>query len=99
MPNEVRQRGWLKSSTTCHPRKQQPIDALIRRLRRHFLPKGEGYQQTPRNHRLMLYLNIYLTVKDAANVEKVRGLLAEQGRLSREEPGCSRFEVYHSQTD
>lgn len=47
----------------------------------------------------MIYANIWLTVKDAANVEKVRELLAEQARLSREEPGCARFEVYQSQND
>ena len=47
----------------------------------------------------MYYLNVWLTVKDAADVDTVRGLLAEQGRLSRAEPGCVRFEVYQSQTD
>ena len=47
----------------------------------------------------MLYLNIWLTVKDPADVEKVRGLLAEQARLSRQEPGCARFEVYQSNND
>ena len=47
----------------------------------------------------MLYLNIWLTVKDPADVEKVRDLLAEQGRLSRQEPGCIRFEVYQSSND
>ena len=47
----------------------------------------------------MIYLIILLTVKDEADVEKVSELLAEQGRRSREEPGCLRFEVYHSTTD
>lgn len=47
----------------------------------------------------MICLNILLSVKDPASVDTVRGLLAEQGRLSRAEPGCLRFEVYHSQTD
>jgi quinol monooxygenase YgiN len=47
----------------------------------------------------MIYLNVVLTVKEAQDVEKVRGLLAEQGRLSLQEPGCRRFEVYHSQND
>ena len=47
----------------------------------------------------MLYLNIWLTVKDPADVEKVRNLLAAQGRLSRQEPGCIRFEVYQSSND
>src|SRR5215470_13950297 len=47
----------------------------------------------------MLYLNILLTVKDPGDVEKIRGLLAEQARLSRQEPGCNRFEVYQSNND
>ena len=47
----------------------------------------------------MIYLNVILTVKDPANVETVRNLLVEQGRHSRQEPGCVRFEVYHSTAD
>lgn len=47
----------------------------------------------------MICLNILLQVKDSADVEKVRGLLVEQRRLSLQEPGCLRFEVYHSQND
>ena len=47
----------------------------------------------------MIYANIWLTVKDPADVPAVRDLLAEQGRLSRAEPGCARFEVYHSQAE
>lgn len=47
----------------------------------------------------MIRVNILLQVKEAGDVEKVQGLLAEQGRLSRQEPGCVRFEVYHSQND
>ena len=44
----------------------------------------------------MLCVNIILTVIDPADVDSIRDLLAEQGRLSRAEPGCLRFEVYHS---
>ena len=47
----------------------------------------------------MLYLNIWLTVKDPSDAQKVKELLAEQARLSRQEPGCVRFEVYHSNND
>jgi quinol monooxygenase YgiN len=47
----------------------------------------------------MLYLNVWLTVKDPANTQKVLELLAEQAHLSRKEPGCVRFEVYHSNND
>ena len=44
-------------------------------------------------------LNIILRVIAPADVPKVRELLREQGRLSRQEPGCLRFEVYHSESD
>jgi quinol monooxygenase YgiN len=47
----------------------------------------------------MIYLNVLLTVKDPATIEQVRELLTEQARLSRQEPGCLRFEVYQSQND
>jgi quinol monooxygenase YgiN len=47
----------------------------------------------------MLYLNVWLTVKNRADVEAVRKLLSEAAQKSREEPGCKRFEVYHSTTD
>lgn len=47
----------------------------------------------------MFYLNVWLTVKDRADVETVRNLLSEAARNSRKEPGCSRFEVYHSTSD
>ena len=47
----------------------------------------------------MYCLNVWLTVKDAANVETVRKLLAQQVQLSRAEPGCLRFEAYHSEAD
>lgn len=47
----------------------------------------------------MFHINVWLTVKDAANVATVRGLLAEQGKLTRLEPGCLRFEVFHSEAD
>ncbi len=47
----------------------------------------------------MIYANIMLRVKNSADVPVIRELLAEQRRLSLEEPGCERFEVYHSTTD
>ena len=46
----------------------------------------------------MVYNNVILSVKSTDDIEMVRELLAEQARLSSEEPGCIRFEVYHSQT-
>lgn len=47
----------------------------------------------------MRALFVVLTVKEPGDVEKVSALLAEQTRLSRLEPGCLRFEVYHSEND
>jgi len=47
----------------------------------------------------MIQLNVILQVKSADDIEKVRGYLIEQGKLSRQEPGCLRFEVNHSQAD
>jgi quinol monooxygenase YgiN len=47
----------------------------------------------------MVYVNVMLTVKDKADVPQIRELLSEQARLSRAEPGCQRFEVYHSDND
>ena len=47
----------------------------------------------------MLYLNVWLTVKEKNQVPTVKSLLAEGAKLSRQEPGCVRFEVYHSTAD
>ena len=47
----------------------------------------------------MLYIHVQLKVKDSADIAKVGQLLQEHGRLSRAEPGCQRFDVYHSQGD
>jgi quinol monooxygenase YgiN len=47
----------------------------------------------------MFYLNVWLTVKDPAQTDSVSRLLASQVPLTRAEPGCVRFEVYHSTAD
>ena len=47
----------------------------------------------------MLYLNVHITVKNLADVETIRGCLVELTHLSRAEPGCLRYEVYHSNND
>lgn len=44
----------------------------------------------------MIYVNVILTVKNEADVPEIEKLLSQQGTLSRQEPGCLRFEVYHS---
>ena len=47
----------------------------------------------------MIYANVVLTVKAEGDIEEIRGLLAQQRRESLKEPGCLRFEVYHSQSN
>lgn len=47
----------------------------------------------------MYCLNVVLTVRNASDVGMVRSLLTECGRLSRQEPGCIRYEVCHSQNN
>ena len=47
----------------------------------------------------MVYNNVLLRVKDIKNISLVRELLKEQAKRSSEEPGCIRFEVYHSSSD
>jgi quinol monooxygenase YgiN len=46
----------------------------------------------------MVYLNVVLTVKAAADISFVRSTMTELGRLARKDAGCLRFEVYHSQS-
>lgn len=47
----------------------------------------------------MVYNNVVVTVKEERDIDEVKSLLLEQTRLSRLEPGCERFELYHSQSD
>ncbi len=47
----------------------------------------------------MIYLNVVLTVKDAADIAFVRSKMTELGRLARTDAGCVRFEVYQSQSE
>ena len=47
----------------------------------------------------MLHLNVLLRVKDRKDIDTVKNLLIEAARHSRSEPGCARFEVYHSTAD
>lgn len=44
----------------------------------------------------MICLTILLTAKNEVDVPRLRDLLAEAMRSSRVEPGCLRFDVYHS---
>lgn len=47
----------------------------------------------------MFATNVILTVKNAADIEKVGELLRRMGQLSREEPGCLLYDVCHSLAD
>ena len=47
----------------------------------------------------MVYMNVVLTVKDENDIDEIKELMAEQSRLSKQEPGCEQFAVYHSHTD
>lgn len=47
----------------------------------------------------MVCVSVVLHVKKEDEIATVRDLLAEHGRLSRDEPGCLRFEILHSQSD
>ena len=47
----------------------------------------------------MVYNNVLLRVKDIKNISLVGELLKEQAKRSSEEPGCIRFELYHSSSD
>jgi quinol monooxygenase YgiN len=47
----------------------------------------------------VIYANIWLTVKNPAEIDEIRELLRQQRRLSLQEPGCERFELYQSNND
>ena len=47
----------------------------------------------------MICLNVLLLAKDPADVPTIRSHLAEAMRKSRAEPGCLRFDVYHSNAE
>ena len=47
----------------------------------------------------MFRINVILAVNDPADIDRVRELLSDAAALSKAEPGCVRFEVYHSTSD
>ena len=47
----------------------------------------------------MICITVLLTVRNESDVPAVKDLLARHGELSRSEPGCLRFELYHSEAD
>ena len=58
-----------------------------------------GRESTRAENAVVFYIHVLLQVNDENDVDEIRGLMAEAARLSRQEPGCCRFEVYHSQSD
>jgi quinol monooxygenase YgiN len=46
----------------------------------------------------MIDVTVVLSARDIVSVPKLRELLARQVNLSRQEPGCVRFEAFESQT-
>lgn len=47
----------------------------------------------------MICLTVLLTAKEAGDVPRIRELLTQAMRKSRLEPGCLRFDVYHSSAE
>lgn len=47
----------------------------------------------------MRCLTVLLTARDSTDVPRIRELLTEAMRKSRAEPGCLRFDVYHSSAE
>ena len=47
----------------------------------------------------MICMTVVLVAKDSADVPRIRELLETHLQKSRAEPGCLRFDVYHSQAE
>ncbi|MFO1019111.1 MAG: putative quinol monooxygenase [Planctomycetales bacterium] len=47
----------------------------------------------------MIYLHVWLKVKDPQHVPEIRNHLTAAAQSSRQEPGCARFEAYQSESD
>ena len=47
----------------------------------------------------MVYNNVFLKAKNADAITELADLLRAQAEVSLTEPGCQRFEVYHSSSD
>src|SRR5262245_8428581 len=48
--------------------------------------------------RSMVYLNVLLTAKDPADAPAIADALRRAGALSKQEPGCLRWEAYQAKT-
>lgn len=47
----------------------------------------------------MINLTVILTAKTSDSLDEIRDLLRQQAQLSRQEPGCLRFEIYESESE
>ena len=47
----------------------------------------------------MVYNNVILRARDASAIDELTKLLTTQAEVSLTEPGCERFEVYHSEAE
>jgi quinol monooxygenase YgiN len=47
----------------------------------------------------VFHINVWLTVNDPANAARVGDLLDQCRRMSLQEPGCERYEVFQSEAD
>ena len=47
----------------------------------------------------MIYNNVILRARDPSNIATLKTLLVTQAEVSLTEPGCERFEIYHSETE
>ena len=47
----------------------------------------------------MVYNNVILRAINASDIDELKRLLTTQAEVSLTEPGCERFEVYHSEAE
>lgn len=47
----------------------------------------------------MFHINVLLTVREKADVDEIRELMTQAVRLTRAEPGCVKFDLFHSHDD
>ena len=47
----------------------------------------------------MVYNNVILRAIEASDIDELKRLLTTQAEVSLTEPGCERFEVYHSEAE
>jgi quinol monooxygenase YgiN len=98
-PKESTPRRSLHQRSYARP-KSTPTDGLsgdqTESVRRVTL---SALQQHISQERFMIYNNVILRAKDASDIGELKELLTTQAEVSLTEPGCERFEVYHSEAE